>query len=65
MDRTGRIVRIVGDPDPREVFCETETSMVLLNHAARLRREVARLERELAEAKRILEEHERQTAALA
>lgn len=50
----GRTVRIVGEPDPFEVLCETPTTMVLINPTARLRQQVSELEDRLATIKRQL-----------
>ena len=40
-------VRIVGSDDVWEVLCETESTMVLVNPTARLRREIASLQVQL------------------
>lgn len=42
-----RVVRIVGDPETYEVLCETETTKILVNCDARVRRDIAILERQL------------------
>lgn len=52
-----RQVRIVGSEDAWEVLCETETTMVLVNPAARERRQIAELESRLANIRTQLEQH--------
>jgi hypothetical protein len=54
--RHGQIVRIAGDPDSWEVFCETDTTMVLVNRAAKARKELAVLERKLQVLRREIED---------
>lgn len=48
-------VRIVGDPEVYEVLCETETTILLVNPAARLRRDVADLEAKMERLRRQLQ----------
>lgn len=47
----GRRVLIVGDPEIYEILCETATTMMLVNPAARLRRELEAIEARLAEVR--------------
>lgn len=48
MSTRARIVHIVGEEDAYEVLCETPTTLVLINLAARLQRQVASIEGKLA-----------------
>lgn len=52
-----RQVRIVGDPETYEVLCETESTKVLINPAARMRLDLAHLEEQMAELRRQLDHH--------
>lgn len=44
-----RQVRIVGEPDVYEVLCETASTIVLINPAAKLRQQITELEARLTE----------------
>jgi hypothetical protein len=49
-------VRIEGDPDIYEVICETELVKVLVNRAAKHRREIAHFQSQIIEASERLAE---------
>lgn len=50
-----RQVRLVGSDDAWDVLCETETTMVLVNPAAKLRNQVSELEAKLDEVRALLD----------
>lgn len=53
-------VRIEGDPEEYEVLCETDSTLLLVNPAARQRRTIAELEAQLDAARRRLDDEMRQ-----